>query len=61
MDKTSQHWKDSLLTELSEVIENLQIHHSRRDGDWLKPQELRLILRLMYHLLVGGVTDDPKE
>jgi len=60
MNETMSHWKKTILAELSEVIENLQIHHSRRDGDWLKPQDLRLILRLMYHLHIGE-QDDAKE
>ncbi len=36
-------------------VENLEIHHQRRDGDWLKPEDLREILRLMYFL----ITDVP--
>ncbi len=41
---------------LSLVIENLEIHHQRRDGDWLRPSDLRQILRLMYYLVVN-ITD----
>ena len=53
MDMTTQEWYRSLMIDLAQVVENLQIHHSQRDGDWLKPQDLRLILRLMYHLHIG--------
>jgi len=39
--------------------ESLEIHHTRRDGDWLTPESLRKILRLTISL----VTDqgDPWE
>jgi len=44
-----------MLAELVQLIENLQIHHPQRDGDWLKPEDLRQILRLMYYLLTRTV------
>ena len=44
---------------LTMVVENLEIHHSRKDGDWLRPEELRQILRLMYYLVTN--IEDPWE
>ncbi len=44
---------------LAQVVEGLEIHHERKDGDWLRPQDLRQILRLMYFLLID--TTDPYE
>jgi len=42
-----------LKAELAELAENLEIHHPRRDGDWLRPEDLRKLLRLMYMLVVN--------
>jgi len=36
------------LTELAELVENLEIHHPQRDGDYLRPQELRGLVRMIY-------------
>ena len=38
--------------ELAQLVENLQIHHPQRDGDWLTPQALRQLLRLIYNILM---------
>jgi len=40
------------IQELTRVMENVEIHHTSRDGDWLRPQDLRLILRLIQQALM---------
>ena len=37
--------------QLMEMAEAIELHHERRDRDWLRPEELRRVLRLMYFLL----------
>ncbi len=44
---------------LTIVVENLEVHHARKDGDWLRPEDLRQILRLMYYLVTNVL--DPWE
>jgi len=45
--------RDELILELIRVVENAQVHHPQRDGDWMEPHDLRQILRLMYYLLTN--------
>ncbi len=52
--------RQEIEAELIEVVEDNQVHHPRRDGDWMEPKALRKILRLMYWLIVPeeGTMDD---
>jgi len=53
--------------EFVEMVEALEIDEPKRDGDYLRPAELRGLLRLMYYLLSDlqelskEGSDDPKE
>ena len=44
--------------ELVRVSENLELHHPERDKDWMRPQDLREVLRL---LVQGLITSGPQE
>jgi len=41
------------IEELTTLAEDIQVHHAERDGDWLRPEELRELLRQMYYSLLG--------
>jgi len=51
--------RQKITEQLIQVIENLEIHHVRRDGDWMRPEDLREVLRLMYFLITNS--PDPYE
>ena len=40
-----------LCEELTRMAESLELHHVKRDPDWLRPESLRGLLRLMLYLL----------
>ncbi len=39
------------IMELVQFAENVELHHESRDGGYLRPEELRGLLRRMYYLL----------
>jgi len=39
--------------ELIAIAEDIQLHHGGRDADFIKPEELRELLRAMYYSLLG--------
>ncbi len=48
----------ALVQDLVTEAENAQLHHPSRDSDWLRPEVLRRVLRLIVHILEGEY-DDP--
>ncbi len=42
-----------MIAELTQVMENLEIHHPERDGDWMTPESLRHVLRLILGVLTA--------
>ena len=51
--------REELYQELVMLAENIELHHSERDHDWLRPEDLRMILRLLYQL--WGVTHTERK
>jgi len=43
---------ETLIVDLAGLAENLEIHHPERDGDWLRPQDTRRLMRLIYQILM---------
>jgi len=44
--------------ELVRHAENLELHHAKRDGDWMRPEDLRHLLRLMIEIIIGKEMSD---
>ena len=44
--------RHELFADLASEMENAQIHHPQRDADWIRPADLRRILRSVYQVLM---------